>query len=348
MDSASAEKLATQCWRPLLLALHKRRRMDSETILEWELEQHKLLDSVADRCDWSYTHREYKARLRWIQAQVRLRMKGLAGSQKEPGKLNSTAECGPKMASPSSSSSKKLPPPIGWDLAPSSEPNGRKFKSVKEAEVLLGPAKYSEWKLDRDAPSGFGVRRYISVHPKRQDKFERRRLVWLKKGYHRCTHGMHVMQTWWITFVFAYSCAGNLTDYYKVYIERLSDQPQIPSAQDSDSGGQEEEDTGDEAGDQDQEESEGENEEEEDEEEEDDKSNENEDEEAEPEPEAPIVGKNNQTKKKPPNQPYKPPKNPSQSSTSQTSRPKRISFAETCVSSAKQAVLNKRATRQRK
>ena len=182
---ASAERIATRCWRILLLALKKQMYDDAaENILEWELAQHKILDEVADRCGWTYDHRDYKSRIRMIQQQVKLRMKALQKSHKEFLKGPSTAEDGTaNQSSESRVNIQNRPPPTGWDLAPSSEPNGRKFKSLKEAEVLLGPAKYSEWKLDRDAPSGHGVRRYITQHPKRPQTYERRRLVWSKKGF---------------------------------------------------------------------------------------------------------------------------------------------------------------------
>ena len=144
-------------------------------VLEWELRQVSLLQQLAPVYGegWEVGGKLYNSRLKLIQAQSAARQKALIASQRNRRPTQSAASSNVTFG--------RLPPPLGWEDNPNQRKDGKAFADFKEAtSALIGTPPYMPWKNDRDAPSGLGWRRYISISKSDPPKFARRRVVKIK------------------------------------------------------------------------------------------------------------------------------------------------------------------------
>jgi hypothetical protein len=143
-------------------------------VLAWELEQVRLLKELSPVYGpgWEVGGKLYNARLKLIQKQSASRIKAQIATRRIGSSASSQ-----KM----SIESERLPAPLGWEAKSNQRKDGRAFNDFKEAMIpLLGAAPYESWKIDRDAPSGTGWRRYISTSKSNPDQYARRRIVQVK------------------------------------------------------------------------------------------------------------------------------------------------------------------------
>ena len=147
--------------------------MDPEDdIVQWELDQVRKTKLLCEDYGWDIGDANYKARLKLIRAQsLAMQKEKLAaalgaskGKSKAPARNMSPAIV-------------KRVPSIGWVTRAGTSKRGGKATSFANAKKLLPHASYGDWKIDVDAPSGAGWRRYISVDSKEQSNYQRVRIV---------------------------------------------------------------------------------------------------------------------------------------------------------------------------
>ena len=144
-------------------------------VLEWELKQVSLLQQLSPVYGegWEVGGKWYNKRLKLIQAQSAARQKALISNQRPRRAI--------QRAGSSQQPYERLPAPLGWEDKSNQRKDGQPFKDFKDAmNSLIGTAPYAQWKIDRDAPSGLGWRRYISISTSNPPKYARRRLVKVK------------------------------------------------------------------------------------------------------------------------------------------------------------------------
>jgi hypothetical protein len=147
--------------------------MDLEDdIVQWELDQVRKTKLLCKEYGWVIDDSNYKARLKLIRAQsLAMQKEKLAAALgASRGKSKATARNVPP-------SIVKRVPPIGWVTRAGTSKKGGKAASFANAKKLLPHALYEDWKIDVDAPSGAGWRRYISVNSKEHSKYQRVRIV---------------------------------------------------------------------------------------------------------------------------------------------------------------------------
>ena len=150
---------------------------------QWELQQLKDLQEVAQIYGWMEDNPKYKERIKLIQVKAVARLKdSIAAFRSKPASSKEEGEepkaSGGETPLPKAS---KRPKPGEWVLEPGCPPQGRRFKDFTHARKLLPDPPFSAWITDRDAPSGQGWRRFISVNESNDEHYLRARIV-LNKG----------------------------------------------------------------------------------------------------------------------------------------------------------------------
>jgi hypothetical protein len=149
--------------------------------MQWELDQIDKLNELADVYGWEKHGKEYQKRVKLIQAQSVGRQKRIAkGGDPKAVKAAGTAAA----QTMAKSFGSQRPKPSGWATM-CVHKKGRRFKTFTTAKALLGGAPYGNWQIDKDAPSGTGWRRFISID-KNGGGYARRRIVQSKGAHHPC------------------------------------------------------------------------------------------------------------------------------------------------------------------
>ena len=125
--------------------------------MQWELDQIEKLKRAFIEYDSSTQDAAYKSRLKLIQKQSimrqRMSVKGLLGTAAG----NSAIHTG--VAKTAIAIRKRAK--VGKWVTVSKSKHGKRFKSFSTAKALLPPPPQGVWKIDKDAPSGQGWRRFV-------------------------------------------------------------------------------------------------------------------------------------------------------------------------------------------